>query len=261
MIKVRKKKFNFENVEKYWFNNNKLMSHTMNALSLLFPQGERFFVDSVRNYRDMITDTEHKEDIRGFIGQEAMHSLQHLSMNNAIIDYGIEIEDIDAHLKVLLGIVYKLPKSHKLAITCGLEHITAMMASMLLERDDLRDQMTGEMQNLWVWHAIEESEHKGVAYDVFQTVSGSYPLRTIYLIISTVALIVFSTYVTYNLMSKDPEKSTISQNLHGLNKFFGINGAFSSLIPEWFTYFKPNFHPWDNDNSSTIEVFKKRFGI
>ena len=45
----------------------------MNALSTTFPDGERFFIDSVRNFQDQIKDPKLQKDIRAFIGQEANH--------------------------------------------------------------------------------------------------------------------------------------------------------------------------------------------
>lgn len=261
MLEVRRQQVDFKKEEKYWLDNNKIMTHTMNGLSLLFPQGERFFVDSVRYYRDTINNKLLQQEIKGFIGQEAMHSLQHIAMNNILTDQGMDIQDVDQHLKVLLNFAYKLPKKHQLAITCALEHITAMMASMFLERDDIRESMTKTMQKLWVWHAIEESEHRAVTYDLYNEIGGSYPLRCFYLIASTIALVVFSTYVIGKLVMRDKQRQGLLQYVYGVNKLFGYKGAFSSLIGEWFTYFKPSFHPWQHDNSFTLVRFKKEYGF
>ena len=168
-IKPQRMGFEFgEKVPHYWLDNSYILSHTMNALSVLFPQGEQFFVDSVRYYQDQINDPKLKKEVRGFIGQEAMHSLEHKSMNQHVRDQGMPVEELEEHLEVVLGIAKKLPKRHQLAITCALEHMTAMMADMLLERSDVREDMHETMRPLWVWHAIEETEHKAVTYDVGQ---------------------------------------------------------------------------------------------
>lgn len=177
-IKPQRMGFEFgDEVPRYWVADNYLISHTMNALSVLFPQGEQFFVDSVRHFRSIITDEKLKQEVRGFIGQEAMHSLEHIAMNQHVRDQGMPVEELEAHLEVVLGIAKKLPERHQLAITCALEHLTAMMADMLLERDDVREDMHETMRPLWVWHAIEETEHKSVAYDVFQQAGGTYAER------------------------------------------------------------------------------------
>lgn len=256
-IKPQRMGFEFgEQVPHYWVAENHLISHTMNALSVLFPQGEQFFVDSVRHFRDIITDKQLKQEVRGFIGQEAMHSLEHIAMNQHVRDQGMPVEELEAHLEVVLGIAKKLPERHQLAITCALEHMTAMMADMLLARDDVREDMHETMRPLWVWHAIEETEHKSVAYDVFQQAGGTYAERTFYLIFSTAALGVMGSYCTARMMLNDRKGFSLKGAAGGLWKLWGRNGTFSSLLPNWLEYFKPGFHPWDHDNSELIARFK-----
>ncbi|MGP4844543.1 metal-dependent hydrolase [Marinobacter sp. 1Y8] len=258
-IKAQRMGFEFnEQVPHYWLDNNYLLSHMMNALSVLFPQGEQFFVDAVRAYRDDITDPELKEEMRGFIGQEAMHSLEHKAMNQHVRDQGMPVEALEKHLEVVLNLSKKLPKRHQLAITCGLEHMTAMMADMLLERSDIRDDMHETMRPLWMWHAIEETEHKAVTYDVFEQVGGTYAERTFYLAFSTAALGVMATYFTTRMMLNDRKNFSLKDSAKGLWRMWGKNGAFSSLIPTWLEYFKPGFHPWQHDNSELIANFKEQ---
>ena len=247
-----------EQVPRYWVDNSYTISHIMNALSVLFPQGEQFFVDSVRAFRDQISDPKLKEEIRGFIGQEAMHSLEHIAMNQHVRDQGMPVEELEKHLEVVLGIARKLPKRHQLAITCALEHLTAMMADMLLERDDIREDMHESMRPLWVWHAIEETEHKAVAYDVFLQAGGTYTERAFYQVFSTVALGIVGTWYTGRMALKDRSHFSVKDAAKGMWRMWGKNGAFSSLIPTWLEYFKPGFHPWDKDNSELIGRFKEQ---
>lgn len=257
-IKAQRMGFEFDGqVPQYWLEDSPFLSHMMNALSVLFPQGEQFFVDSVRAYRDQIDDPKLKAEVRGFIGQEAMHSLEHMAMNQHVRDQGMPIEDMEKHLTVVLDIAKMLPKRHQLAITCALEHMTAMMADMLLERDDIREGMHETMRPLWAWHAIEETEHKAVAYDVFQEVGGTYAERTFYLVFSTAALGVMASYFTGRLMLNDAKGFSLSDTAKGLWRTWGRNGTFSSLIPTWLSYFKPGYHPWDHDNSELIARFKE----
>lgn len=258
-IKPQRMGFEFgKEVPRYWLDNNYLISHTMNALSVLFPEGEQFFVDSVRAFRDQINDPKLKEDVRGFIGQEAMHSLEHITMNQHVRDQGMPVEEMERDLKVILDLARKLPKRHQLAVTCALEHITAMMADMLLERDDVREDMHESMRPLWVWHAIEETEHKAVAYDVFQQVGGTYAERAFYQLFATAALGVVATWYTGRMVMKDRKHFTVKDSAKGMWRMWGRNGAFSSLIPAWAEYFKPGFHPWDKDNSELIGRFKSQ---
>lgn len=258
-IKPQRMGFEFgDQVPRYWVAENCLISHTMNALSILFPQGEQFFVDSVRHFRDRINDPVLKEEIRGFIGQEAMHSLEHKSMNQHVRDQGMPVEELEAQLKVLLDVTRRLPKRHQLAITCGLEHLTAMMADMLLARDDVREDMHETMRPLWVWHAIEETEHKGVAFDVFQQAGGTWAERSFYLAFSTFMLGVVASYFTGRMMLNDRRNFSLKDGARGLWRMWGRNGTFSSLIPAWFDYFRPDFHPWQQDNSDLIARFREQ---
>ncbi|MDL0432815.1 metal-dependent hydrolase [Marinobacter sp. TBZ242] len=258
-IKPQRMGFKFgEKVPHYWLDKSYTLSHTMNALSVLFPQGEQFFVDSVRYFQDQIKDPKLKKDVRGFIGQEAMHSLEHKAMNQHVRDQGMPVEELEAHLEVVLGLAKKLPERHQLAITCALEHMTAMMADMLLERDDVREDMHETMRPLWVWHAIEETEHKAVAYDVFSQAGGTYAERTFYLAFSTAALGVMASYFTTRMMLNDRKNFSLKDGARSLWRMWGRNGTFSSLIPTWLEYFKPGFHPWDHDNSELIARFKEQ---
>ncbi len=258
-VAIKPQRMGFEfgaDVPRYWLANNVLISHTMNALSVLFPEGEQFFVDSVRAFRDRIDDPKLKEEIRGFIGQEAMHSLEHIAMNQHVRDQGMPVADMERDLKVILNIARKLPKRHQLAITCALEHITAMMADMLLERDDVREDMHESMRPLWVWHAIEETEHKAVAYDVFRQAGGTYAERAFYQLFSTVALGLVASWFTGRMLLRDRQHFTVRDATEGLWRMWGVNGTFSRLIPAWLAYFKPGYHPWDKDNSALIGRFK-----
>ncbi|MEX0604375.1 MAG: metal-dependent hydrolase [Marinobacter sp.] len=261
-IKPQRMGFEFgDQVPRYWAANNYTLSHTMNALSVLFPLGEQYFVDSVRHFRGQISDPELEKEIRGFIGQEAMHSLEHVAMNQHVRDQGIPVEALEQSLKVILDLSRNLPKRHQLAITCGLEHLTAMMADVLLARDDLRNDMDESMRPLWIWHAIEETEHKGVAFDVFQEVGGTYAERTFYLAFSTAMLGLVATAFTGRMMLNDRKNFTLKDSAQGLWRMWGRNGTFSSLIPAWLDYFRPDFHPWQHDNSDLIARFKDQVSV
>ena len=159
---------------------------------------------------------------------------------------------------MILDLARKLPKRHQLAVTCALEHIRAMMADMLLERDDVREDMHETMRPLWVWHAIEETEHKAVAYDVFLQAGGTYTERAFYQVFSTVALGIVGTWYTGRMALKDRSHFSVKDAAKGMWRMWGKNGAFSSLIPTWLEYFKPGFHPWDKDNSELIGRFKEQ---
>ena len=158
-----------------------VMSHVVTVLSCLFPEGEDFFVRSVRQYRDGITDPELKSQVAGFIGQEASHGRQHRLFNERLGQLGYPTRRIDRMTRFGLLLQERvLPKSVNLATTAALEHYTATLAQVLLSDPQARAMFdVDEIRSMFLWHALEESEHKSVAFDVFQTVSGSHRIRVV----------------------------------------------------------------------------------
>lgn len=254
-IKPYRQNFDFSQTPERWMGDSEFLTNMMNSLSVLFPEGEKFFVESVRNVRKQINDKNLQKNISGFIGQEAMHSLEHENFNNFLKDHNFPVNKTEKHLKLLLKTLKKLPERHQLAITCALEHITAIMAEMILNRQDLKDKIDFSMSDLWTWHAIEEIEHKSVAYDVFEQIGGTYKERVFYQMASTITLIAFTNYVmTFNYF-KNPSKMKPKDILKGIQLTWGAKGAFTSLIPKWLDYFRKDFHPWDHDNSELVKTY------
>ena len=164
---------------KYFVADDIARSHVAAMLSAVFPEGEDFFVRSVRNYRDQITDPVLKEQVKGFIGQEALHGREHRAFNQRLQELGYPTRFTDKRVKIGLGIFSKIaPKRTQLAFTAGLEHYTATLAEALLRDDAARAEFTtDEIRTLFTWHALEETEHKSVAFDVFQHVCGDQGVR------------------------------------------------------------------------------------
>lgn len=156
-----------------------ILSHLAATLSGLFPDGEDFFVRSVRHYRDRITDPDMKRQVAGFIGQEATHGREHRVLNNRLDELGYPAKKIERFTRWSLETREKVvPAAANLAVTAALEHFTATLAELLLSSPDARDLFGhDEVRNLFLWHALEESEHKAVAFDVYKAVGGSERLR------------------------------------------------------------------------------------
>src|SRR5688572_6935255 len=149
-----------------WHPQGAHVSHIFNGESLFFPEGEQFFIDTVRHYRDRITDPKLKEDVRGFIGQEAMHGREHRSYNEALAAAGYPAAELERRaIKQLDRSRRMLRPRGQLAVTIALEHFTAILAEAMLSDDRVLAGVPPQMAALWRWHAIEETEHKAVAYD------------------------------------------------------------------------------------------------
>lgn len=256
-------KFDRETLPDYWLYDSPFITTWMESLSILFPEGEQFFVDSVRAFRDQIQDKAIQKQISGFIGQEAMHSLEHVALNKYLDEKGLPAAELEGFVRNLLNLGRKIfPKRSQLAITTGLEHITAMLANLLLEdtaySQEKREQMHEAMRSVWMWHAIEETEHKGVAYDLYQHVGGTYLNRTFYMLLATTLLVLVTNYFHFRMLLASGNLFNFKDILFGIKKLYGRNGYVTKLIPIWLGYFRPGFHPWDDDNSALIERWKRQ---
>src|SRR6266566_2028330 len=151
-----------------------LLSHLAAALSAVFPDGEDFFVRSVRHFRDRVTDPALKRQVAGFIGQEAMHGREHRTLNERLDELGYPTKRVERIVKRGLQIRERIMTANSnLAATAALEHFTATLAELVLGSTETRDQFGHEgVKNLFLWHALEESEHKAVAFDVYKAVGG-----------------------------------------------------------------------------------------
>lgn len=248
-----------------WHPDGLNVAQFLNSMSLFFPVGERFFIDSVRNYRNIVTDPNLKKAVTAFIGQEAMHSREHIEYNNAIATHGVPVDAQEKFVAELLSAVQKYtPKSFQLAATVALEHLTAILAAGLLDLDNLMEGADADYKTLWQWHALEETEHKAVAFDVYQLAMGgddkaySYLLRSTALVLATsIFFAIFIPYYLHNVRIKG-----------GLFDFkgwsavarltWGKKGIFTRITPDWFDWFKPGFHPWDHDNSAYLKEISER---
>lgn len=244
-----------------WHPWGKHISHFFNSLSIFFPVGERFFIDSIRHYRDqgIIEDEKLLEAIKGFIGQEAMHGREHEEYNKAYAEAGFEAEQMEALVARLLDTLQKvLPPEHQLSATCALEHFTAMLAHILLDTPSIMHGTEKHFRDVWYWHALEETEHKAVAYDVYKEVMKDkklygYSVRITGLIVATI--IFWSLVYPFYLRNVQRDGGVLDfKGWRRALKFHFWNPGFAlKIIPPYLDYFKPGFHPWDHDNREFVE--------
>lgn len=247
---------------RHYISNDIAMSHIVSMLSAVFPEGEDFFVQSVRNYRDRVTDPELKTQVAGFIGQEAMHSREHRAFNESLARLGYPTRFVDRLTGFGLSVGAKvLPKSVQLAITAALEHYTATLAEVLLTDEQARELFdVDEVGSLFLWHALEESEHKSVAFDVYQEVSGNLLIRRAIMIATTVGLLGGIALASVLSLVLDP----------GMRSRKGVRSVRNLRNSPWLTrdvrrrisaYNRRDFHPDHFDNAAlTAEWREKLFG-
>lgn len=259
-IKVRRQSFEFAATPKYYFNNNPLMSYLLTALSLTFPHGERFFVHSVRNVRDRVQDPTLQKDVSAFIGQEAMHSHAHEDFNAFIESLGIDIQPIlNVEYEKIEYAKTKLSQKQQLAVTCALEHFTAIIAQYLLEHPDFHKQLDPNVAKLWMWHALEETEHKAVAYDVYQQIFADQVIRKRVMRVITTTFLSRITYLTGKLLLNDPVgRKQWRQHIAAIKL---LKSGFTTLLPVYLDYYQNDFHPNQHDSREITTTWRnKLFG-
>src|SRR5439155_2789582 len=117
--------------------------------------------------------------VAGLIGQEAMHGRQHRALNDRLDQLGYPTKRFERLTRRGLALRERfLPAASNLAATAALEHFTATLAELLLTSHEARELFGhDEVRDLFLWHALEESEHKAVAFDVYKAVGGGERLR------------------------------------------------------------------------------------
>lgn len=227
-----------------------------NALSATFPRGEAFFIESVKAFRDG-TPPRLEAEIRDFIKQEVNHSREHLAFNRAAQAAGYNLSGIDAHVTKMLDMTKGRPPIVNLAATMALEHFTAIMAHMLLTNPEMLAHAEHDVAAMWRWHAVEEIEHKAVAYDTYLHATKSWPRRKRWMLKSIMMLTITKNFVshrirdTLDLLAQDGIKGWKARG-QVLWYLFGTPGVLRRLIPEWTAYFLPGFHPWNQDDRALI---------
>lgn len=257
-ITVRRLAFSPARIPRQYFARSPLGSHLLTALSSTFPIGEQFFVHSVRNVRDRIEDKALQAQISAFIGQEAMHSKAHDEFNQSWRRDDYQLDSFMAWLAREDKRAKQIPKVYQLAVTCAFEHFTAMLGEYILSHPNMVESFDAEATRLWLWHAIEESEHKAVAFDAYQAVYGDVKIRRQTMLSVTSAFGSLVAYSTWRLMWQD-RKNT----LYSLKGMAGnVRGAlllarmFVALTPEWLSYFKADFHPNQRDSTALLNKWR-----
>ncbi|HWD51473.1 MAG TPA: metal-dependent hydrolase [Acidimicrobiales bacterium] len=265
---VRTRRIAFEypstDLPRHYMNGDLVMSHVVSVLSALFPNGEDFFVQSVRNYRDQIDDPQLKTQVGGFIGQEATHGREHRAFNDRLDQLGYPTRRIDRAVGLLfkgLGGKY-LSKRVQLAVTAALEHYTATLAEVLLSSPEAREMVSvDEVRSLLLWHALEESEHKAVAFDVYQEVVGSHAVRVRTMNVVTIAFLTSVVFDTFLSLLGDAS----TRDLKRLGKSLGdLRFSPFTHVDVWRhlrDYNRQDFHPDDRDTRQLVEEWRtKLFG-
>ena len=248
---------------RWWAGGDPVATAWFNALSATFPRGETLFIDAVKAFREG-APPQLAAEIRAFIKQEVNHTREHLAFNRAAGAAGYELGAIDARVEKLLGDVYARPKHAWLAVTIALEHFTAMFAHEFLAHPEHFAGSDGEQAELWRWHAVEELEHKGVAYDTWLHATRDWSRWKRWKVKSLLMLVISRRFVKHRF--RDASELLAQDGITGWRAkarlawyLVGKPGILRRVFPAWCAYFLPGFHPWDRDDRALIGKYDSEY--
>jgi predicted metal-dependent hydrolase len=259
-VRTRRIAFDYpeSDLPRHFADGDLVMSHVLAMLSSFFPEGEDFFVRSVRNYRDGITDPQLKKQVGGFIGQEAIHGREHRRFNDRLQHHGYPTHFVDRRTRIGLDrLARRAPRHHQLAVTAALEHYTASIAETLL-RDERAQNLSSvpEVRHIFLWHAVEESEHKSVAYDVYQTVCGDQKLRIRIMKVTTVVFLASLLGCSLLSLVRDPASRDLRRLASSLRRLRDNPFLTRDMWRRLTDYNRPDFHPDDHDTRALLDQWR-----
>ncbi|MFD1610945.1 metal-dependent hydrolase [Sphingomonas tabacisoli] len=241
---------------RWWHGGDPIATAWHNALSITFPRGEAFFIESVKAFRDG-APPKLEAEIKAFTMQEVMHSREHVAFNKRVVDAGYDIAHLEQVVVDSLELTKGRPQILNLAVTMALEHYTAMLAQMMLKHPRYWTGVDAETKAMWQWHAIEEIEHKGVAYDTWAHATKGWSRWRRWKVKSIMMLL-----VTYRFWTKRWEGTLellAQDGIEGAGAkarllwyLVGSPGPVRHILPAWLAYFLPGFHPWNHDDRALI---------
>jgi len=258
-VRTRRIAIEHEPASRHFVDGDVLQSHIMAVLSATFPKGEQFFVDSVRNYRDQIEDEELRRHVAGFIGQESMHGREHDRFNEMLAELGYPTRFVDSATGIAMRIMQRvLPPSVQLAFTAAAEHFTSVLAEQLLSDDAFAEQdVPDDVRALFEWHALEECEHKAVAFDVYDQCVGNEAIRlaTMHATSALLGVVAAAALVGSTITDRKARNPlTFARSLLNLR-----NSPFArkKIAVRLLEYNRIGFHPDDRDTERLVEAWRE----
>nr|WP_277754146.1 metal-dependent hydrolase [Porphyrobacter sp. GA68] len=260
---IRDERFNRGSSPARWWAGEPFGTAWHNALSATFPRGEAFFIEAVKAHRDG-APPKLEAEIRAFVRQEINHTREHIAFNRLAADSGYDMAKIDRRTADLLALTDNRPAIGKLAVTMALEHFTALFAHEFLTNPQHFATADPEVRRMWEWHAVEEVEHKGVAFDTWNHATRQWSAWQRWKVRSLVMIVVTRRFFTnrwidaMDLLAQDGITGWKARI--GLARYLLVSpGVVRRIFPAWLSYFRPGFHPWDHDDRELIGKYQGDF--
>lgn len=241
---------------RWWLGGDPVGTAVLNALSLTFPDGERFFIQAVRRFeRDCPPRL--RAEVRAFVLQEGAHTREHLAFNSLTERAGYDVAEAEAFITRRMALARSRPDIAQLAATVALEHFTAGFAHLLLARPELLAGAPEDLARLWRWHSIEEIEHKAVAYDVFMEAVagrsrfGRWNFRRRAMVLTTLLFTSTIRRATLMLLKQDGITG-LDARLRLFRWLWLKPGLYRLILGDYLRFYRPGFHPWQTDDRDLI---------
>lgn len=259
-IVVRRMRLDFSDVEeRFFYDDNPVFSSILAAISATFPPGEAAFIRSVRGCLDAVTDETLLEQVRQFSTQEGHHAHQHKALNAALDRLGYDVTGASKAFDALIDIRSEgRTDLEHLAGTVAMEHLTASMAHFVLENPQRFDPLPESMKTLFFWHAIEEIEHKAVAFDVFVAAGGSRNLLRVALLVQLPRFAKDVNRMRRKMLDDMGVRPTWRDRVKTARWLFGRKGMVPGVAGHVLSLLKSGFHPWDVDDRELVDAWKER---
>jgi predicted metal-dependent hydrolase len=245
--------------DRNWYGGNAAATHAFNALSFLFPQGERFFIDvahEVARTLDLTNDPDLGKAIKGFIAQESVHNYQHTRYNEVLQAQGFE----NVTHKYVLRLQERSRRSvsplARLAVVAAYEHYTAVLGNYILSNPQVLEPAQPDMALVWGWHSAEETEHKAACFDLYRAAGGGWVRRVLVFLLVTMNFCLMFNRLYLSLLWRDGclRSDRILKTIgQALQFFFGRSGVGWYLVRDGLRYLSPSFHPWNQDNRKKMQ--------
>jgi len=263
-IQSRNRHFGSEVIEnKHWAGGDPYATAFFNAMSVIFPKGETFFIEVLKQFLDQTPEKLHRE-IRAFIQQEAVHSREHLCFNNQLAQSDYDLSRLEASINDVIKTFSNMPLVDRLAGTICLEHITAILGAELLSNPAHLKDADKDQRNLWLWHCSEEVEHKGVAYDTWLYATRDWSrarrwaTKSLFMARISLSFAKNRTKGVLDLLRQDGIPGP--RAWLGFARYALVSPApFRRTLVPWFKFFLPGFHPWNIDDRYLIQLAESEF--
>ena len=175
-ILVRRMPFAFsEAIAPVWNPARPEWSHMVNGASLAMPYLEPFLIKTVKEALSQVGNPDLKADVHAFIGQEGQHFQNHRRYNELLKRHYPDLALVEEELDATYRRFQSKSLRWRLAYTAGFETMTMGLTEWLIRaRAMLFTGADPSVTSLVLWHMVEETEHKNVAFDLYQDRFGAF---------------------------------------------------------------------------------------